>query len=83
MSKPVISTLMGAEGLLVENGENILLAQDNDQLIGQILRVMSNDNLAQALGENGRKLVANKYSWEIIASDLLNKINEIEIGLNV
>ncbi len=68
MKKAVVSTRIGAEGLRMTDGENILLADTPDELARSILRCMTDEGLRTRLGENGRKLVERSYSWQQIAA---------------
>jgi glycosyltransferase involved in cell wall biosynthesis len=67
---PVVSTALGAEGLEVEHGENILVADINMQFLDTITRVVENQELRRQLGEAGRALVASRYDWEMLGTSL-------------
>jgi len=67
---PVISTSIGAEGLNVTNGDNILLADEPSDFADAVLRVFLDKDLARSLSENGRRLVESQYDWRIIARKL-------------
>lgn len=63
---PVISTVLGAEGLVVEKGENILIAETPEDFLRAITR-LSQDRVQWArLSAGGRRLVSDRYSWESI-----------------
>jgi glycosyltransferase involved in cell wall biosynthesis len=59
---PVVSTTKGAEGLNVENGKHLLIADDVDAMIEGIEQIWSNQNLAKTLIEFGYELVQSNYS---------------------
>ncbi len=69
---PVISTLMGAEGLDVKDGENILLAETAEEFSRAITDLSENDSLPLRLKEAGRSLVREKYDWSAIGAELMN-----------
>jgi len=71
MQIPVVSTTIGAEGLRVHNGENILLADSAEEFAQSVVRLIDDAQLAQHIRENGLKLVREHYGWDIIARDLL------------
>jgi sugar transferase (PEP-CTERM/EpsH1 system associated) len=73
--KAVISTSIGCEGLDVTPGRNILLGDSHDKFAEQVIRVCTDGDLRKSLGEEGRKLVEEKYSWVTIG-DNLNRIYE-------
>ena len=64
MSCPVISTAVGAEGLDVCNGDNILFAEDADEFVSQLGKLMKSTEFAARIGSNGRELVVAKYDWK-------------------
>jgi sugar transferase (PEP-CTERM/EpsH1 system associated) len=63
MGKAVVSTVVGAEGLPVENGENILLADKPDEFGDLVLELLSNAQRRARLGRAARALVEERYSW--------------------
>lgn len=77
MKKPVISTTIGADGLLVEDGKNIILADDNSKFAEQIIWLMENQNMMQKLAENGYSLVNEKYRWQKLSEKYNSYIKTI------
>lgn len=67
MGKAIVSTSVGAEGLDVKTGEEILIADQVDDFAAQTLRLMDDADLRQKLGINGRKLVERDYDWNKLA----------------
>jgi glycosyltransferase involved in cell wall biosynthesis len=70
MKKPVVSTSIGAEGLFVEPGKNLLIADDADDTVAAITRLFKGSELCEALGNAGRRLVENRYQWKVLAEKL-------------
>jgi glycosyltransferase involved in cell wall biosynthesis len=62
MGLPVVSTRVGAEGLEIQDGENILLADDPSTFAQAILKLLDDPSLRQRLGKKGRAL-AQRYDW--------------------
>jgi sugar transferase (PEP-CTERM/EpsH1 system associated) len=60
---PVVSTTLGAEGLDVRHGENILIADTNEQLVEAIVSVVDDQDRRNRLGTAGRALISNHYEW--------------------
>jgi glycosyltransferase involved in cell wall biosynthesis len=60
---PVISTRLGAEGLSVLDGLDIILADGEAEMAQGIDRVLSSEPLKRQLREAARKLVADRYDW--------------------
>jgi glycosyltransferase involved in cell wall biosynthesis len=67
-SKPVVSTSKGAEGLQVEAGKNIVMAEEGDfaEAVEGLLR---NPDRAAKLGAAGIKVVEEHYSWRRLLAD--------------
>jgi polysaccharide biosynthesis protein PslH len=61
---PVISTSIGAEGLEVTSGENILLADTPVDFAKAIERLVRDRDLWQRISASGRHLVEERYSSE-------------------
>ncbi len=59
-----VSTTLGAEGLEVTHGENILIADDTEQFAEAMVSVLSSPELARRLGDSLHDLVARNYSLE-------------------
>jgi glycosyltransferase involved in cell wall biosynthesis len=67
MSKPVLSTTIGAEGLKVKNGETIAISDVPFSFAITAIEMMKRPERCAYLGENGRHLVVKEYSWDSIA----------------
>jgi sugar transferase (PEP-CTERM/EpsH1 system associated) len=77
MGKAVVSTSIGAEGLPVKNGENILLADDPDKFAGEIVKLLRSPALRKQIGAAGRQLVEQEYSWESVAARFDNILTSV------
>ena len=75
--RPVVSTTLGAAGIDVRHGENILLADDPGSFAGAIAELLRDHARAAAIGEAGRRLVASRYSTSVLASGLLAFYEEL------
>lgn len=64
MKKAIVSTAVGAEGLKVENGRHLLIADTPEQFAEAVERCLENEPLRRCLGANGRTLVEEQYRWE-------------------
>lgn len=67
MERAVVSTTVGAEGLPVTHGRDILLADDAAAFAGHVVRLLGNRDERVQLGEAGRRLVQERHSWEAAA----------------
>ena len=74
---PVVSTTLGAEGLAVQHGKNILIADTNEQLVEAIVSVVENEDRRKELGAAGRALVADHYDWSKLGVSLFKAYEEL------
>jgi sugar transferase (PEP-CTERM/EpsH1 system associated) len=70
MGKAVVSTSIGAEGLRIDAGTEVLIADRPEQFAEETIRVLANADLRESLGKAGRQLVERLYSWETIGQRL-------------
>ena len=68
MSKPVVSTSIGCEGIEVQHGETILIADDPEHFAQSVVSLLKQPERRVALGEKGRALACAKYDWHLSAS---------------
>jgi polysaccharide biosynthesis protein PslH len=68
--KPIVSTSIGAEGLDVVHGRDMLLADTPAAFAEQIGRILVDPELAAGLGRAARQLAEARYSWRAAASEL-------------
>ncbi|NLF14876.1 MAG: glycosyltransferase [Anaerolineaceae bacterium] len=61
---PIVSTPLGAEGIQVRDGENILLAGDAPDFARATLRLLTDADLNRRLRANGRAWVEEHYAWQ-------------------
>jgi polysaccharide biosynthesis protein PslH len=69
---PVVSTAIGAEGLEVCDGRDILIADTTEAFAVAVLRLMRDAKLAARISENALSLVRSRYSWDSILNNLLS-----------
>jgi glycosyltransferase involved in cell wall biosynthesis len=70
MAAPLVSTTLGAEGLSVTNGRELLLADTAQRFASDIVRVLRDKDLGTELGRAGRHLVETSYDWRASARAL-------------
>jgi glycosyltransferase involved in cell wall biosynthesis len=66
MRKPVVSTSVGAEGLRVTNGSDILIADEPGDFAQKVCALMADKSRQKSLAESGWHLVKSHYDWEIL-----------------
>jgi glycosyltransferase involved in cell wall biosynthesis len=74
---PIVSTSIGCEGIEVQHGENILIADTPQTFAQAVVAVIRDRELAQRLAENGRRLVEERYDWRVVYRNLDEVYEEI------
>jgi polysaccharide biosynthesis protein PslH len=70
MGKAVVSTVVGAEGLPVRNGEHLVLADRPQEFAAAVVRLMRNLDERRSLEAAAHKLVVERYDWSAVAGEL-------------
>lgn len=68
MEKPVISTTVGAEGLPLRDGVELLLADDPKAFADAIVKVLGDSKLADRLGRSAAALVRENFGWQRVSA---------------
>lgn len=77
MGKAVVSTRVGAEGLPVTHGENILLADRPREFADAVVRLLGDPGLRTKLGTAARQLVTENFGNPAVAKqchDILDRV---------
>jgi glycosyltransferase involved in cell wall biosynthesis len=75
---PVVSTTIGAEGISIHDGKDILIADTAQTFAQAVIQVLRDPVMAQQLGQNGRQTVLEEYNWRVIYSawdDVYDRLN--------
>ena len=67
---PVVSTRLGAEGIPVGHGRELLLADGPIEFGAAVLRVLSEPALAESLAHAGLEFVRKNFDWSVIGDKL-------------
>ena len=66
MGMPVVTNSVGAEGLDVHNGQEMLIAETPEELTGAVLRLLDDPALREKIGKAGQQYVRENHDWEKI-----------------
>jgi len=77
---PVVSTTLGAEGLEVNDGENILLVDSPAKIAEAIFRLIDHPELRTRLIAGGEQLVRMRYDWSILGAKLRDEYQTLLAG---
>jgi glycosyltransferase involved in cell wall biosynthesis len=67
---PVVTTTVGLEGIDACPGEDVLVADSPEEFAGSVIKLMQDKELQQKLSTNGRRLVEEKYDWQVVLGEL-------------
>jgi glycosyltransferase involved in cell wall biosynthesis len=68
MELPVVSTTVGAEGLPLRDGSDVVLADDPDAFAAAVARLLTDPAAAARLGAQGAATVRAEYGWDRVAA---------------
>lgn len=74
---PIISTRTGIQGLDLKANQDVLLADNVDEFVAQIKKILSKPAFYKKVQDNAFQLVREKYSWQKIAQALEKVYKEI------
>jgi glycosyltransferase involved in cell wall biosynthesis len=69
MAKAIVSTTIGAEGLPVTDGTDIVLADDPAGFASAIVGLIRDDGRRRRIEQAARRLVVERYDWSAVAQD--------------
>jgi len=73
---PVVTTSFVANGLKLEHGNHVLIADDVNTASQHILRIKGDENLRVSLRKAGRNFVESSYKWSRSIQPLLHMLNQ-------
>ncbi len=76
MSKAVVSTSVGAEGLPVQAGDNILLADTPRNFADSVISLLRDPEERKRMGASARVLVQENYSWPRVAENFARTLHD-------
>jgi glycosyltransferase involved in cell wall biosynthesis len=70
LARPIVATRIGAEGLDVVDGRDLVLRDEPAEFAAALLRLLNNPSEAAALGQRARRRVEEAYGWDACVSVL-------------
>lgn len=67
---PVVATSIAMEGLPVQSGRDILVADSPDDFAQSVVQLLNDEKLQRMLGANAQSVVRNLYDWKRIGIQL-------------
>jgi len=78
---PVVSTVVGAEGMSLTKGENILLADDPETFAKAIAKVYKDENLWNKISQKGLEFAKKAWGAESAREILSNIFEKLDIDI--
>jgi len=72
---PIVTTRIGAEGMALEDGKHILIADEPEEFAAAVLQLATDDELWRRLQANGRDFIAHSQSMDVIRGKLRTLMN--------
>lgn len=82
LGTPVVSTTKGGEGLDLEPGRHVLVADTPEAFAACTLELLTSPQRCAALSAAGRQWVAERYDWRVIADQFNTWIETIATGIS-
>lgn len=77
MQKPIVSTSIGCEGINVEHGRSILIADTPQAFADETVRLLNDGALRSQLAAEGFALMNAQYEWTVIGRQIEQLIRRI------
>lgn len=78
MQRAVVSTALGYEGITCAPGKHLLIADEAEAFAAAVVDLLKNPGRRASLGEEGRALVEERYSWNTCGNQLLAALESVE-----
>ena len=70
LAKPVVSTRLGADGIPVQDGVHLALADSPADFAARVQQLLTEQEEARAMGQRGRAFIQQHFSWDAIVPRL-------------
>ena len=82
LGKTVITTSLGAEGIMCEHRKNILIADTPDEFLDAIITCFSDQGVASQIGENARQYIQENHLMEKVSNIIQKYYQQLIQPLN-
>lgn len=80
MAKAVVSTPIGCEGIAVEDGVNISVAEEGAEFATRVSELLSDAALREKMGDSGLAFVRESHTWPKLIADLESEYTRLIEG---
>lgn len=80
MAKAVVSTTVGAEGLPVTSGRDVMIADEPARFAWAVVDLMRDGEARRRIEIEARRLVVERYDWSAVAHDFEDALARLTAG---
>lgn len=77
MARPVVSTTVGAEGLPVTPGQDVVIADEPARFAQAVVHLIRDAATRRSIAAAGRQLVVAKYDWSAVTADFESALERL------
>jgi polysaccharide biosynthesis protein PslH len=77
---PIVSTTLGCEGIAVQAGVHLLVADSPQDFAGAVIRLLEDRHLAGELGRRGRQLIESTYDYRVACRSLEEAYSKAKVS---
>jgi glycosyltransferase involved in cell wall biosynthesis len=77
LGTPVVATSKGAEGLDVEDGVHLLIADSPEEFSDAVICLLTDDVLRDRITNNAVRIVREKYDSQIVMSKFVKQLQDL------
>lgn len=77
---PVVTTSIGCEGLQVEDGQHLLIADSEEGFATKVNQLLEDGSFRTKLSKTARSLVEDRYSWPSIVAEYEKELQQLVKG---
>jgi sugar transferase (PEP-CTERM/EpsH1 system associated) len=70
LGSPLVSTSIGAEGLGLIHGRDLLIADSPDTFAAAVVRLLGDEELRRTLARQARETAVQRFSWDAVGATL-------------
>ncbi|AYD39328.1 glycosyltransferase [Clostridium fermenticellae] len=78
MEVPVVTTSVGAEGIGLENYENVIIQDDPNKFAKAVCELVADNGLYNRIAKNAKEFVMNNYDWNVQMKSWKNVFDFVE-----
>ena len=78
--RPTVSTTVGAEGIDLENGKEIILADDPLEFAERVIALLQDREFRKTIGQAARAAIAQRYNLGVMRQGIENVLGTVKAG---